>query len=122
VFTALLKPGDTILAYPDLPTVHYLTKTTTWMQNPWPILQRGPTLTDQLSSDRISSADLPVVVRSIGVTRNRTWPIDSPRDEPPDREAAWQAFDQFVAQQPYEQVWANGFFEIFVLRSRIHHG
>ena len=111
-----VQPGDTILAYPDLPTVHYLTKTTTWMQNPWPILQRGPTLTAQLSSGSVSPAALPIVVRSIGVTHSFTWPIDSPRDESPDREAAWQAFDQFVQHQPYKQVWANDFFEIFVPR------
>ena len=96
--------------------MHYLTKTTTWLQNPWPILQRGPALTAQLSSGSIRPAELPIVVRSIGVTRNFTWPNDSPRDESPDREAAWQAFDQFVQHQPYKQVWANDFFEIFVPR------
>ena len=111
-----VQPGDTILAYPDLPTVHYLTETTTWLQNPWPILQRGPALTARLSDNSINPQTLPVVVRSIGATRNFTWPIDSPRNETPDREAAWQAFDRFVRRHPYERVWANGFFEIFVPR------
>ncbi|NCC30517.1 MAG: hypothetical protein EOM24_00670 [Chloroflexia bacterium] len=109
-----VEPGDSLLAYPDLPTVHYLTETTTWLQNPWPILQRGPQLTARL--EEATSETLPVVVRSIGVTRNFTWPIDSPRDESPDREAAWSAFDRFVERAGYERVWANGFFEIFVPR------
>ena len=111
-----VQPGDTILAYPDLPTVHYLTETTTWLQNPWPILQRGPALTARLSDNSINPQTLPVVVRSIGATRNFTWPIDSPRNETPDREAAWQVFDRFVRRHPYERVWANDFFEIFVPR------
>jgi len=51
---------------------------------------------------------------SPGVTRSFTWPINSPRDETTEREAAWVALDHFVQTQSYMIVWSNDFFQILV--------
>ena len=109
-----VQPGDTLLAYPDLPTVHFLTQTRSWLDNPWPILYREAEIQRRLNDKQAQSAPLPVVVRSIGITRNRTWPLDSPRSESPEREAAWAALDHFVEDLNYSLVWSNDFFEILI--------
>lgn len=115
---AWIQPGDTLLAYPDLPTVHYLTQTRSWIGNFWPMLYREAEIQHRLEEKLAQSAPLPVVVRSLGVTRNFTWPLNSPRDENPEREAAWAAFDGFVQNQNYAVVWSNDFFEILVPEQR----
>jgi len=109
-----VEPGDTLLAYPDLPTVHYLARTRAWLHNPWPIIDRERKIREKLATRQLEQAPLPVVVRSLGVTRNFHWPLDSARDEEPDREAAWQVFDRFVADNGYRTVWNNDFFEILI--------
>lgn len=109
-----VKPGDALLAYPDIPTVHYLTQTSAWLNNPWPMLYRDPASDQRLQEKRKVGAHLPIVVRSLGATTNSTWPLNSPRSESPDREAAWQVFDRFVHEAGYDSVWKNDFFEILV--------
>lgn len=112
------EPGDALLAYPDIPAIHYLTKTYSWIGNPWPILYQTSKILPLLNNKQAQS-QLPVVVRSLGATRNRTWPLNSRRNETPKREAAWRTFDQFTKDHGYVIVWKNDFFEILATDLKI---
>ncbi len=114
VLPTWVKPGDDLLAYPDLPTIHFLTQSRPWLGNPWPMLDRKNKTEKHLEQKRQAHSALPVIVRSIGITHNRTWPLDAQRNESPEREETWQVFDRFVEQNSYQPVWRNAFFEILV--------
>jgi hypothetical protein len=98
--------------------MHFMTQSCSWLDNIWPNLYREAELQRRRDKKQAQAAPQPVVVRSLGITRNRTWPLDSPRDESPEREAAWAAFDRFAQNQNYAVVWSNEFFEILVPEQR----
>lgn len=109
-----ITAGSTVLAYPSIPTFHFLTKTRSWLNNPWPVLYEAKGIEIRLENKRMENAPLPTVVRSLGNTRNNTWPINSPRDQSPIEVAAEAALDEFLLQNNYASVWSNVFFEILV--------
>lgn len=103
-----VRPGDPLLAYPDIPMVHYLSQTTAWLENPWPNLYREKKLLEKLAEKQTDKEPLPIIVRSLGATRNRTWPNEIRRKP----KESWYIFDQFVSDNGYQSVWQNEFFEI----------
>ena len=106
------SPGDALLAYPDIPAIHFLTQTHSWINNPWPMLYQQNKIQSLLNENLVSAPSLPTIVRSLGATRNRTWPVKSRHKETLERENTLDTFDRFIKEQGYVVVWSNEFFEI----------
>ena len=70
--SALTEPGDHILAYNDIPMVHYLTETKPYLMNTWPNIQGPEVVKYYLTKPQV--AKLPkVIVRSLTNTQSSTW-------------------------------------------------
>ena len=116
VLPQYVRSGDAVLAYPSLPTLHYVTHTQPWLGNSWPVLYEKQKMETKLVEKMASDKFLPVVVRSLGDTRNRDWPINASRNRNHPGEESWQVLDEFVVNQGYRSVWHNDFFEVLVAR------
>jgi len=107
------KPGDEVLAYNTIPTVHFLTETHPWLGNPWPDIVPPKKIAALIRQKEQSSARLPCIVRATGSTWDNSWPIDA---QPP----TWghqikknpRIFAEFVQRHGYVVSWSNDFFEI----------
>lgn len=116
VLPQYMRAGDKVLAYPSLPTLHYITHTHAWLDNSWPVLYEKQKMEAKLAEKMASGEPLPVVVRSLGDTRNNDWPVNASRNTNHTGEGSWQVLDEFVANQGYRFVWRNDFFEILVAK------
>jgi hypothetical protein len=107
------KPGDEVLAYNTITTVHFLTKTHPWLENPWPDITPPKKIAALILQKEKSGARLPCIVRATGSTWDNSWPIDA---KPP----TWgnlirkppRIFAEFVQRHGYVVSWSNEFFEI----------
>jgi hypothetical protein len=108
-----VKPGDILFAYPQIPMVNFLKKTTSWLSNPWPVLQAQSNPFEKIKNFDIGSQKLPVIVRSKGDTGIDSWPLDCVRDKKNNIEIKWKEYDRFT-EKYYNLVWSNNFFEILI--------
>jgi len=110
-----VRPGDSLLAYNEMPLIHFLTKTRPWLGNPWPMLY-GPSKIDRLLRlKEINATTLPVIVRAKINTSSRQWPENSSTMGTEDREdESRRIFAKFEQRHDYEVVWSNGSFEILI--------
>lgn len=107
------KPGDEVLAYNTITTVHFLTKTQPWLGTPWPDVAPPDMIAALIKQKEQLGARLPCVVRATGSTWDSSWPIDA---KPP----TWGhqlkktplIFAEFVHRHGYVVSWSNDFFEI----------
>lgn len=113
-----VKPGDIVLAYPSMPTFHFVTETRSWLDNPWPVLYGSTEIERRLAKKKAELALPPIVVRSLGDTRNRVWPVNFERDKGVIEAAAEASLDRFVQDSGYTVVWANDFFEILARKQQ----
>jgi len=107
------KPGDEVLAYNTITTVHFLTQTHPWLGYPWPDLVTAKAVKALIRQKEQSGAKLPVIVRAKGSTWTHSWPSDA---KPP----TWghrltntpRVFAEFAQNHGYVVAWSNEFFEI----------
>lgn len=108
-----IKPGDEVLAYNSITTVHFLTQTHPWLGDPWPDLADPKKISALIQRKEEAGARLPCIVRATGSTWANSWPIQA---KPP----IWlnlnkltpHLFEEFVRKHGYVVVWSNDFFEI----------
>jgi len=108
-----VRPGDNLLAYNEIPTIHYLTRTVPWLGRPWPMLLSPDEIAKLLKDRELSNAVSPVIVRATGNTSNRTWPSGN-REFVSDyqEDSARDVFRNFEQRNGYHVVWQNDYFEI----------
>jgi hypothetical protein len=107
------KPGDEVIAYNTITTVHFLTQTHPWLGDPWPDIAAPKDIADLILQKEKTGARLPCIVRATGSTWDNNWPIDA---KPP----MWgnqlkilpHMFEGFVQRHGYIVSWSNDFFEI----------
>jgi len=119
VMSIFTKPGDEILAYRSITTVHYLTATRPWLGFIWPDMISGTTIEKRIRLREQSGCKWPVIVRAIGSTWTDSWPLET---APPNwlrlDVSSPRAIDEFIQRHGYGVTWANDFFEILTpLRS-----
>jgi hypothetical protein len=106
------KPGDDVLAYHSIATVHFLTQTHPWLGDAWPDLLTAEMITTQIRQMEQAGAKLPCIVRAKASTFDDSWPGGS---EPL---KYWHAhknshlFTEFARKHGYGLTWSNDFFEI----------
>ena len=107
------KPGDPVLAYNGIPTVHFLTETHPWLGNPWPDMENAGRLAALVRQKEQTNA-LPVtIVRATGSTYAYSWPAHpQPVADWWGQKEARQVFVDFEQRHQYSVVWTNAFFEI----------
>jgi len=107
------KPGDAVLAYNAIPTVHFLTETLPWLGDPWPDLVDAEKLATLIRQKEQASAGLPCIVRATGSTYVNSWPAQAqPVATWWHQDESRQVFAQFEQRNGYVVVWSNRFFEI----------
>lgn len=107
------KPGDEVLAYNMIPTVHFLTETRPWLGNAWPDIEAPEKIAAQLRQKELVGARLPCIVRATFDTYSTSWPmaIHPPSTERGQGEIR-DMFATFEQRHGYVVEWSNGFFEI----------
>jgi hypothetical protein len=107
----IVKPYDTIFAYPSIPLLHYITSTYPYLGNPWP---EG--LTKKLISERLnintSKYKMPIIIHAKGSTRDKKWPNTQIPEKEGSYSDKWKIFQKFEQEHNYKIIWENNFFEI----------
>ena len=107
------KPGDEVLAYNVIPTVHFLTETHPWLGNSWPDVMDTAKLAVLINQKEQSGIKLSCIVRAKGNTYFNTWPIEiQPLATFWNQEESRHLFSEFEQRHGYRVVWSNKFFEI----------
>ena len=111
----IVKPGDDLLAYNEIPTVNFLTATHPWLRTPSPMLLSPKEVDYLLREKEKTSAKLPVIVRAKGTTTNTDWPhIIQPFDNRLHGDEIRSIFMDFERRHGYVLAWSNEFFEILL--------
>ncbi len=115
-----VKKGDTLLAFIEMPMIHYLTHTRPYLNTSWPKLLYSPDIFKKQLDLAESKGALPIVVRqklNMGATN---WPYNSIPDYTeyinPSikyREHGLE-LNEFLKRNNYEHVWGNTAFEILM--------
>lgn len=112
--TPHLRPGDKLLAYADMPMIHYLTDTRPFLYNAWPKTYAPAAFARALDEAKQEAVSLPVVLRqhfNVGV---RGWPeVRTPYLEASANLMRTQYLDAFLTQNGYVCVWENENFDLW---------
>jgi hypothetical protein len=118
----VVKPGEELLAYNSIPTIHFLTETRPWLGNAWPDIFTTEVLTAKIQQKELEGTKLPYIVRARFATWSHTWPqVVEPLF------MAWGIADtreiltKFVQRHRYVVVWSNDFFEILTTDQSLTH-
>ena len=113
------KPGDEVLAYNVIPTVHFLTATHPWLGNSWPDIMDTTKLAALIKQKERSGTKLSCIVRAKGSTYANTWPIEmQPLATFGNQDSSRQLFFEFEQRNGYKVVWSNDFFEILTTNTK----
>jgi|CXWL01.1.fsa_nt_gi hypothetical protein len=110
VMKQLVKPGDELLAYNQIPMLHFLTETHPYLDNSWLELYSPKKLDSLLLEKEMRPTKLPIIVRAKGNTSSASWPVNIQFLNK--QEARRQVFEQFERKHGYVLIWANEFFEV----------
>ena len=108
-----INKDTTLLAFGNIPLVHYLTSTEPYLNNPWPTIYTNKQFIKQFKTAE-SEKKLPVIVLAKGSTRYYKWPIKSDvfTIDPADKKILY--IKKFIVKYNYVKQWNNSFFEIWV--------
>jgi hypothetical protein len=107
------KPGDEVLAYNAIPTVHFLTETHPWLGSAWPDFEDPEMITTLIRQKEQTGARLPCIVRATGSTYTSSWPIEAqPVATWWNQDKPRRVFAEFEQRHGYAVAWSNDFFEI----------
>jgi hypothetical protein len=110
-----IKPGDEVLAYNAIPTLHYLSKTHPWLGIPWPDFIDSKKLTSLIKQKELTDGKLPCIIRAKGSTYTNSWPIDAqPLATFLHQGESRRVFSEFEQRHGYKVTWSNEFFEILI--------
>lgn len=110
----LVTPRDVMLAYNNIPMIHYVTQTVPALGHPWPTTMMTEELKAKL--DHLSSRGIPsVVVLSKTNTRNRTWGTREISRFGRSQMEKIRIGVEWIKKHQYRAVWSNRDFAIYTL-------
>lgn len=110
------KPGDEMLTYNAIPTLHFLTETHPWLGDPWQDYVNAKKIATQIRLKEQTGAKLPNIVRAKRSTYNNFWPIgERPVDTYWHQDEPRKVFAEFEQRHGYAIAWSNDFFEILTI-------
>jgi hypothetical protein len=105
--------GESVLAYGNIPMVHFVTKTIPALGNPWPFCLTEDEL--RMGLARLERGALPVV--AVGARTDvgdGAWGRGRPIPFPAEAARKLDMLHQWLAAMGYEKVWTNADFEVLV--------
>jgi hypothetical protein len=107
-------PGDLVLAYADVPMVHFVTETCPALSMSWPQRLREPELQERLQELEQSDRRPRVVVRDLVNLGAAKWEQESESQDPLDPlvQRKKELMDAVVERMGYKPVWSNRCFAI----------
>jgi len=112
----ITTPGESILAYNNIPMIHYLTRTIPFLDNPWPDILSPEDIIEKTNRAKTTDNYPRVVIRTITNTRNRFWgtvpynQLSSPQMTP-----QLLLLNQFIVEKGYLLKWSNRDFQLLLL-------
>ena len=106
--------GEYLLAFEQIPMVHFLTKTNPYLYNSWPMLYSPEKFERSLKRAEKERPHLPVIVRAKGSTENLNWPKSVRITSSEYLAGSRKAMEAFISRYKYQVRWENAFFEILV--------
>jgi hypothetical protein len=111
-----VRKGDYILAYDNIPMIHFLTETRPFLNNSWPWLYVPEAFKAELDISTSKSKKLPIVIVQKMNTLDSDWPTNSlnfyqksisdlMRDS---------ILKEYLRRNNYKKVWENSTFEILI--------
>ncbi len=110
-----VDPGDYILAYEGTPLLQYLTKTRPYLNRPWLMGWERADVVQRLAREAPRRTGcLPVVVVTVGSTRDPGWPERKRRlEQRQSQRGVRKVLTGFLQTNQYARTWRNNFFEIY---------
>jgi hypothetical protein len=111
-----LKKDDYLLAYDNIPMIHFLTETKPYIHNSWPYFFIPEAFKKEMNKSIINSKELPVVILQKVNTLYSDWPVNSIGSLQKLKSDIIRdsiMFD-FMEKNKYVKVWENKAFEIRV--------
>jgi hypothetical protein len=110
------KPGDEVLAYNNIPNVHFLTQTFPWLGIAWTEMDGPEKIAAKIRQKEQTGARLPCIVRATFHTYSTSWPIEvQPLNTKIRKDEPRQVFAEFEQRHGYVVAWSNDFFEILTV-------
>ena len=109
-----VKKGDYLLAYEQIPMVHFLTGTRPYLYGSWPMLYSPGKFQKMLDRALAERPELPVIVRAGGSTEKFDWPRGKTLRGGYYLAGSRKIMNEFIEAQNYRMVWENSFFEILI--------
>lgn len=112
--------GDPLLAFIDIPMIHYITGTTPYLSTSWPKLLYSPEIFREEIYDTANKSGLPVVVRQTANIAHTAWPADGIPDytkyiAPGIAYPEYgKIINRFFSDFKYTLIWHNRIFEIWI--------
>lgn len=106
-----VRPGQYLLAYHNIPMVHYLTNTKPWLGNFWPKVLGVNGVNQAILDNFKKNKKLPVVVQDIADVGNSNWPE---KIVVPESDSVRTCLDDFVRENSYQVAWKNNSFAILL--------
>jgi|GEM_PF-4142636 len=94
--------GESIIAYNEIPIVHYMTETKPFLNNPWPQLVSPSYINTILDSSFSNIEEYPVIVRKLGPEE---WPTNG-------KIGTISKMDDYFFELGYLTIWQNGRYKI----------
>lgn len=114
-----VKKGDYLLCFQNLPTIHYLTETRSYVNNPWVWTYDSDNFEFQLHKAYSSHSELPVIVREKVKLPGSDWTDYYPDYDNENMENTFmykrkrvRVMNQFIHQHHYQLLWENEQFQI----------
>ncbi|MEM9678794.1 MAG: glycosyltransferase family 39 protein [Bacteroidota bacterium] len=114
-----VKPNDYLLAFDNIPMVHFMTETKPYVNNPWPMIYDSVSFEEKLSNAEVSINEYPIVVQQKFITIGAfSEPIPDYLNANEERGVYYnkertQAMISFLERNAYEMVWSNDYFNIY---------
>ena len=116
---AVIRPGDTVLAYDCIPLFHFMTESTPFLHNSYPWLYASEAFQKDLALSSSPGHAAPVVVRQkiqtigdgggwparLAPTPYGEWEVNADRN---------RTMDRFLASNGYKVYWESPFFQILL--------
>ncbi|MBT8375433.1 MAG: hypothetical protein KJO22_01050, partial [Bacteroidia bacterium] len=113
------QPNDYILAYDNIPLIHYLTETKPYLGNPWVWLYDDSSFEKKLDMASQHKDELPVIVAQkfetiIAFSEPKlNYLSTTPHADNESRIYKNKILQQFLISHNYEIVWSNSYFNIY---------
>lgn len=112
-----VKPGDVTLYFQSLPTLHYLTDTQPYLQNPWPWTYGADVMKKQFEKAKVLHSKIPVVVREKSSVQSwivfyENWNNCHAEEDYIHSNKKIELIDTFLKANNYKVVWEDNLFQI----------